>query len=237
MAGVDPLIELEKLKFGYSEGSFVLRDLDFSFSRGEKAVLHGSNGSGKTTLFHVIMGLLKPQSGRLKIFGRERRRKGDFHEVRRRVGLLFQDSDDQLFCPTVQEDIAFGPLNLGKSREETGRIITRTLDLIGLPGFEERITYRLSGGEKRLVALGTVLAMEPELLLLDEPVAGLDDEHREKFIQVLKSVDSYLIISHDRELLDEVIEKSYVLKGGKITQGGPRQRNPEHFGSAGPLNP
>jgi len=215
---MDSLIELQKLRFGYTEGSFVLRDLDFTFLRGEKAALQGPNGSGKTTLFHVIMGLLKPLSGQVKIFGRERSRKSDFYDVRRRIGLLFQDSDDQLFCPTVQEDIAFGPLNLGKSREETGRIISRTLHRVGLPGFEERITYKLSGGEKRLVALGTVLAMEPELLLLDEPVAGLDEEHRMKFIQVLKSVESYLIISHDRELLDEVIDTSYVLRGGQINQ-------------------
>jgi len=219
MAGMDHkdrIVELENIRFGYTQGRYVLRDLHFTFCRGDKAALLGPNGSGKTTLFQVIMGLLKPQAGQVNIFGEERNKNNDFHEVRRRIGYLFQDSDDQLFCPTVAEDIAFGPLNLGKSREETKKIIKHTLSRLGLEGFEDRITYKLSGGEKRLVALGTVLAMEPEVLLLDEPVIGLDDEHRAQFIDILQEMDSYIIISHDRELLDEVTERSYTLKNGTI---------------------
>ena len=137
--------------------------------------LLGPNGCGKTTLLHLIVGLLRPSAGQIEAFGRQRMAEADFHEVRRRVGLLFQDADDQLFCPTVAEDVAFGPLNLGKSRDEVRRIVAGTLDSLGLAGYEHRVTYRLSGGEKRLVALATVLAMQPEVLLLDEPSGGLDD--------------------------------------------------------------
>ena len=116
--------------------------------------LLGPNGCGKTTLLHLIVGLLRPNAGQIEAFGRRRVAEADFHEVRRRVGLLFQDADDQLFCPTVAEDVAFGPLNLGKSRDEVRRIVAATLDSLGLAGYEHRVTYQLSGGEKRLVALG-----------------------------------------------------------------------------------
>ena len=160
MDNKDHVIELRDLFFRYSEKQWVLRDLSFSLKRGDKAALLGANGSGKTTLFHMIMGLLKPASGSVRIFGEKRKTERDFLHVRRKIGLLFQDSDDQLFSPTVAEDIAFGPFNLGKSREEVKSITTKTLSALGLDGFEERITYKLSGGEKRLVALGTVLAME-----------------------------------------------------------------------------
>jgi cobalt/nickel transport system ATP-binding protein len=163
------------------------------------------------------MGLLKPTTGSISIFGAERSTGREFLEVRRRIGLLFQDSDDQLFCPTVAEDIAFGPFNLGRSREEVTSIVRETLELIGLERFEERVTHKLSGGEKRLVALGTVLAMKPEVMLLDEPVAGLDDGHRDRFIAVLKErVRAFLIISHDHEFLDEVTDTRYGLKNGTI---------------------
>jgi cobalt/nickel transport system ATP-binding protein len=195
----------------------VLRDVDFTLERGDRVALHGPNGSGKTTLFHVIMGLVKPWSGLVSIFGRERFTDRDFQEVRRKIGLLFQDSDDQLFSPTVAEDIAFGPFNLGKERAEVRRIVAETLGLIGLEGFEQRVTYKLSGGEKRLVALGTVLSMNPEVLLLDEPVIGLDEEHRDRFIQVLnESRQSYVVISHDRDFLESVTSKDYLMRDGRI---------------------
>jgi len=213
----DSVIELRDLSFGYSPEHPVLNKLNFTLRKHERAALGGANGSGKTTLFHLIMGLLRARAGSIRIFGRERSSNRNFLEVRRRIGLLFQESDDQLFSPTVAEDIAFGPLNLGKSRDEIKRIIAETLDLLGLEGFEDRVTYKLSGGEKRLVALGTVLAMDPEVLLLDEPVIGLDEEHREKFIKVLRESNrSYIVISHDRDFLHEVTCISYLLKDGTL---------------------
>jgi len=219
MAVQNPLIELERVCFSYDPLHPILIDLDFVLKRGEGVSLLGVNGSGKTTLFHIIVGLLKVDSGRLCVFGEERRERRDFDEVRRRVGLLFQDSDDQLFSPTVAEDIAFGPFNLGKSREEVLKIVKDTLSVLGLEGYEDRVTYKLSGGEKRLVALGTVLAMKPEVLLLDEPVIGLDDEHRHRFIHILQERDlSYVVISHDHAFLEEASDKHYLLKKGKLRE-------------------
>jgi cobalt/nickel transport system ATP-binding protein len=217
MDDTHPSIVLEKIRFGYDSSRLVLRDVDFTLARGDRVALHGSNGSGKTTLFHVIMGLVRPASGSIRIFGEERKADRDYQEVRRKIGLLFQDSDDQLFSPTVAEDIAFGPFNLGRERTEVRRIVAETLSLIGLDGFEERITYKLSGGEKRLVALGTVLSMDPDILLLDEPVIGLDEEHRDRFIRVLNEIGrSYIIISHDHDFLDRVTSKAYRMRDGRI---------------------
>ncbi len=219
MDNKDSIIELKNLSFGYLDGNPVLKGLNFNLRRDRKAALIGPNGCGKTTLFHIIMGLLSPSTGTIKIFGKKRKENRDFFEVRKRIGLLFQDSDDQLFSPTVAEDIAFGPLNLGKRRDEVKRIVSETLSLLDLEGFEDRVTHKLSGGEKQLVALGTILAMKPEVLLLDEPTTGLDEKHKQRFIEVLKkSVNSYIIISHDRDFLGEVTHCTYTMNEGKIDQ-------------------
>ena len=153
------VFNLSKIRYAYPGGPLVLNDLDFHLHAGDRIGLVAPNGSGKTTLFHIIMGLLKPLSGTVEAFGEARGAEADFIEVRRRIGLLFQDADDQLFSPTVLEDVAFGPLNLGKSREEAVEVASNTLAFLGLKGFEDRVTYKLSGGEKRLVSLATVLAM------------------------------------------------------------------------------
>ena len=195
----------------------MLNQLDFKLRRDDRIGLIAPNGSGKTTLFHMIMGLLKPLSGKLEIFGEPVREEKDFADIRRRIGLLFQDADDQLFSPTVLEDVAFGPLNLGKSKNEAIDIARRTLNFLGLDGFEERITFKLSGGEKRLVSLATVLAMEPEILLLDEPINGLDTKTKAKLTEVLSGLDlSYLLISHDFDFLAETADAIYTMQSGKI---------------------
>jgi cobalt/nickel transport system ATP-binding protein len=175
------------------------------------------NGSGKTTLFHLIMGLVKPDSGQIELFGKSVTSEKDFEAVRRRIGLLFQDPDDQLFSPTVMEDVAFGPLNLGKSKKEAQNIARRTLANLDLEGFEDRITFKLSGGEKRLVSLATVLAMEPEVLLLDEPLNGLDVDTRLRIVDIISHLHmSYIIISHDIDFLLSVTNQIYTIKDGKI---------------------
>ncbi len=213
-----PLINLSGITFSYPGATQpVLDHLDLKFYPGERIGLVAPNGSGKTTLLHIMMGLLKPNSGRMEIFGKPVSEEKDFLEVRRRIGLLFQDSDDQLFSPTVLEDVAFGPLNLGKSKEEAVEIARRTLAELGLAGFEARITIKLSGGEKRLVALATVLAMEPEVLLLDEPINGLDIETQKKIPQILADLDlSYIIISHDIDFLTAITGSIYTMQAGKI---------------------
>jgi cobalt/nickel transport system ATP-binding protein len=212
-----PLIDLAGIHFSYPGGPPVLRDLDFRLYAGDRVGIIAPNGSGKTTLFHLIVGLVKPLSGRMQIFGQEVREEKDFAEVRGRIGLLFQDADDQLFSPTVLEDVAFGPLNLGKSKEEAASIASRTLASLGLSGFEDRITFKLSGGEKRLVALATVLAMEPEVLLLDEPANGLDVKIRATLMQILHGLNlSYILISHEMDFLSATTTTIYTMEGGKI---------------------
>jgi cobalt/nickel transport system ATP-binding protein len=211
------LIKLEGISFKYPRGPLVLDELDFKLEQGNRIGLIAPNGSGKSTLLHIIMGLLKPLSGRVKIFGRPVKEGSDFTEVRRRIGLLFQDADDQLFSPTVLEDVAFGPLNLGKSKSDAVQIARHTLERLGLAGFENRITFKLSGGEKRLVSLATVLAMEPEVLLLDEPMNGLDVKTKAKLTEILGSLDlSYVLISHDFDFLAETADSIYTMADGKI---------------------
>jgi cobalt/nickel transport system ATP-binding protein len=213
----DLLINLEGISFSYPGGSAVLSNLDFHFHRGDHMGLIAPNGSGKTTLLHLIMGLLKPSAGRIEIFGKPAKDEKDFTDIRRRIGLLFQDADDQLFSPTVLEDVAFGPLNLGKPKNEAIQIAKKTLAFLGLDGFEDRITFKLSGGEKRLVSLAAVLAMEPEILLLDEPVNGLDMKTKAKLKEIMSGINlSYLLISHDFDFLAEIVDAIYTMEDGKI---------------------
>jgi cobalt/nickel transport system ATP-binding protein len=218
------IIRLNGLTFAYPGNASkprVLDGLDLQISRGERIGLIGANGSGKTTLFHLIMGLLPPTEGEVVVFGRKRQQEKDFREVRQKIGLLFQDADDQLFCPTVAEDVAFGPLNLGKTEEEALAITEDVLSRLGLQGFEDRLTYKLSGGEKRLVSLATVLAMQPEVLMLDEPTTGLDEDTVESLIRLLRdSTLTYLIASHNRDFLSRTTDTVYRLVQGTLVEAG-----------------
>jgi cobalt/nickel transport system ATP-binding protein len=211
------VVEIENLSFGYSHDRKIFDGLNFKLMKGQKVGLIGSNGSGKTTLFHLIMGLLKPASGDIKVFGKSRKEEKDFDEVRQRIGLLFQDSDDQLFCPTVEEDIAFGPLNLGKTQMEAWAVVKETCEMLGLKGYEKNVTYRLSGGEKRLVALATVIAMKPDCYLLDEPTSGLDERAEAVFLEYLKKyAGTYIVITHDTDFLKKATNITYLIKDEKI---------------------
>jgi cobalt/nickel transport system ATP-binding protein len=203
----EPLIELQNITFTYPGAPQpVFQDFNFQLLPGKHIGLTGPNGCGKTTLLHLIMGLLRPQAGSIVIFGQEVKKEKDFVDVRRKVGLLFQNADDQLFCPTVLEDVAFGPLNLGKPPAEAISIAQETMARLGLTGFEDRVTYKLSGGEKKLVSLATVLAMEPQLLLLDEPTAGLDEKTKDRLIHILKHLDiGYMIVSHEHDFLNHTV--------------------------------
>jgi cobalt/nickel transport system ATP-binding protein len=213
----EPLIRLHDVDFAYGADRPVLSRCNFRLDSGNRVALVGPNGSGKTTLLHLIVGLLRPSSGRIEAFGKVRDGEADFHEVRRRAGLLFQETDDQLFCPTVAEDVAFGPLNLGKPRQEVRQIVAQTLHWVGLGGYEGRITYRLSSGEKRLVALATVLAMQPEVLLLDEPASGLDEQSTQRLVALLAELpQAMVIVSHDRKLLDRTTTSMLRLHDGGL---------------------
>ena len=200
-----PLIEMQDVSAGYSNGHAVFENLSLRLEPGERLGLTGPNGCGKTTLLRLLVGLLKPLSGSVRIFGNEPRTEQDFGAVRREVGLLFQDSDDQLFCPTVHEDVAFGPFNLGLSHAQVHKVVHETLDLLGLRELEGRITYQLSHGQRRLVALATILAMKPRVLLLDEPTTGLDEAHEARLMEtLLKLPQEMIIVSHNRPLLEKV---------------------------------
>ena len=211
-----PLIELQQVSFAYPSRALILDQAEMSLTSGQRIGLIGPNGSGKTTLVHLIMGLLRPTAGRLLFKGRDTRSPAEFRELRRSIGLVFQDADDQLFSPTVLEDVAFGPLNLGLCREEALRISHQTLADLGLAPLAERVTQQLSGGEKKLVSLATVLSMQPELLLLDEPTNNLDAVIRARLISILNQLQiGYLIISHDWDFLAETCTALYTLREGK----------------------
>jgi cobalt/nickel transport system ATP-binding protein len=205
----EPLIELQDITFAYPGAPRpVFQNFNFQLLPGNHLGLIGPNGSGKTTMLHLIMGLLRPQAGSIRIFGEEVKKEKDFIQVRQKVGLLFQNADDQLFCPTVLEDVAFGPLNQGKPPAEAIDIAMKTMARLGLQGFEDRVTYKLSGGEKRLVSLATVLAMEPRLLLLDEPTTGLDEATKHRLIHILEGLDiAYMIVSHEHDFLNHTVKE------------------------------
>lgn len=211
------IISLKDICFKYLGGQTVLEGANFALRAGMKAALTGHNGSGKTTLLHIMMGLLKPDSGDVFFDGRPMKTEKDFRSMRHDVGLLFQQADDQLFCPTVMEDVAFGPLNLGKSPQEAMDIAAAVLKKLGLEGYEDRVPYRLSGGEKKLVSLATVLAMEPRALILDEPTNDLDPEMRDRLSDILNSLDvAMLVVSHDLEFLNKVTNVGFVCRSSSI---------------------
>jgi cobalt/nickel transport system ATP-binding protein len=166
-----------------------------------------------------MVGLIRPQAGSIVAFGQARRQERDFHEVRKRTGLVFQDPDDQLFCPTVAEDIAFGPLNLGRRKAEVLALVDQTLARLCLTHLRDRVTHRLSGGEKRLVSLASVLAMEPEVLLLDEPSNGLDDATQDRLVEILNALpQALLVISHDATFRRRLTGREYRLEQGRIAR-------------------
>lgn len=219
---MDNIIEIKDLHFAYPHGGEVLKGLNLSVSHSDRLALTGANGVGKSTLFHLLVGLKKPQRGRLHLFGQNRTCEKDFIEVRRRIGLVFQDPDDQLFCPSVFEDLAFGLLNLGKSPQETRDKVEQTLQDLHLSHLRDRITHTLSGGEKRLVSLASVLVMQPDFLLLDEPTNALDEETRERLCQILEEIpQGFILISHDSHFRRRVCQTSRQLKEGQLLDETP----------------
>ncbi|MDK2954614.1 MAG: cobalt/nickel transport system ATP-binding protein [Desulfovibrionales bacterium] len=209
-----PLLELRDISFAY-DGKPVLQRANLAMGAGCIGLI-GPNGSGKTTLLHAAMGVVTPDSGEILLNGEPVRGKKGLRELRRQVGFVFQNPEDQLFCPTVLEDVAFGPLNLGMPPKQARETASAALARLGLAGFEDRVTHRLSGGEKRLVSLATVLSMSPRGLLLDEPTNDLDPETRIRFIDIVRSLDqAMLIVSHDWDFLDQVADKLYALEHGQ----------------------
>ncbi|MFG1357430.1 energy-coupling factor ABC transporter ATP-binding protein [Xanthobacter pseudotagetidis] len=198
-------------------GRAVLAGADLQLHAGERLALVGPNGSGKTTLLRTLVGLERPSAGRVVAFGEERREEKDFRAVRARAQLMFQDPDDQLFCPTVIDDVAFGPLNLGLPRDAAFAAARQVLERVGLLHLSERVTHRLSGGEKRLVCLSALLAMAPDALLLDEPTNDLDEQNRARMIDILLGLDAaLLVVSHDRGFVERIATRAVLLRDGAV---------------------
>jgi cobalt/nickel transport system ATP-binding protein len=219
-----PLIKLTDIVFGYPGRPKVLDHLNFTLNPEELVGLIGPNGCGKSTLLGIIMGLLKPQAGTVEILGQVCTEEKHFRPLRPKIGFVFQDANDQLFCPTVADDLAFGPLNMGYSRAEADHIAQGVLKTLGLRDFGSRITYDLSGGEKKLVALGTALALNPEVLILDEPTNFLDVQAVSRLEEVILALKlPALVVSHDFGFLKKLVQKYYKLENGRLGEASPPQ--------------
>lgn len=215
------MIEVEQVSFVYPDGKPALTDVTFSVGRGEKVGIVGPNGAGKSTLLLLLNGVLRATRGRITIDGVPLTDR-TLGQVRAKVGLVFQNPDDQLFSMTVEEDVAFGPLHMGLSPNETRRRVAEALARVGMSGAGARLSYHLSGGEKKRVALATVLSMQPEILVLDEPSAGLDPRGRRELIALLESFpDQTLLVStHDMRLARRLCSRLIILDAGRVAAAG-----------------
>lgn len=211
------VIKAVNLNYRYPDGTTGLKDVSFDVEEGETLVIVGANGTGKSTLFMNLMGVLDGD-GYIEIMGLTLN-KENLKEIRRRMGIVFQNPDDQLFCPTVMDDVSFGPLNLGWNSSEAISASKKALAFVGLEGYESRISYHLSFGEKKRVAIATILSMNPKILLMDEPTSGLDPRSISKFINILYTLKSQgktlLIVTHDIFLTQEVADRVLVFSEEK----------------------
>jgi cobalt transport protein ATP-binding subunit len=214
-------IDVEHLHFAYPDGFEALHGIDLRIARGDKVALVGPNGAGKSTLMLHLNGIHVPTHGTVRIGGDVVDR-ASVKRIRAEVGLVFQDPDDQLFSPTVFDDVAFGPIHLGYPEDEIHERVERALAAVGMTGFERRLPHRLSLGQRKRVALATVLSMDPSVLVFDEPSAGLDPRGRRELIGLLVGLDQTLIVStHDMRLVAEVFERTVVMDDGRIVADGP----------------
>jgi len=211
-----PALEVQALCYAYPDGQMALRGVSFEIQPGETVGLIGSNGAGKSTLLLHLNGVLRPSSGQVCVNGLTVNAT-NLLAVRRQVGLVFQDPDDQLFMPTVQQDVAFGPLNMGLPEGDAQARVAQALATVGASHLAGRAPYRLSGGEKRMVAIAGVLAMAPAVLILDEPSVGLDPAARRRLITLLTGcAPTQLIASHDLDLVQDLCTRVLVLREGVI---------------------
>lgn len=198
-------IQLNSISFAYDSNNPLFKDFSLSLNAGERAGLMGPNGCGKTTLLLMLAGLITPQSGTISYFDSLVQNDEDFKAIRKKIGFLFQDPNDQLFCPTVQDDIAFGPLNLGLSHEAALARVNEICDFLDITKLKDKNTFKLSLGQKRMVALAGILAMQPSILLLDEPSANLEKETVNEISKYLKASDCTMIVaSHDPYFLEDL---------------------------------
>ncbi|MDY6966676.1 MAG: ATP-binding cassette domain-containing protein [Halobacteriota archaeon] len=219
-------IEVKGLSYNYPDGTEALKDVSFDVFEGESAALIGPNGAGKSTLLLHLNGVLRNEDGAVKIFG-DRIHDKSIRKIRRRVGIVFQDPDDQLFMPTVFDDVAFGPLNLGFSREEVEERVDMALRRVGLSGYENRSPHHMSFGEKKRASFATVLSMDPDVLVLDEPTSNLDPKSRTELIKTIKDLNdegkTIITATHDLNALADISGRVLVLNRTIVDQGTTRE--------------
>lgn len=219
----EAILEAVNVHYVYPDGTIALNGVTMKIFRGERVAILGPNGAGKSTLLMIFDGLFTPTKGHIKVFGKELSKKVKY-EMRRKVGLVFQDADDQLFSPTLWDDVTFGPLHLRLSENEITERAERILSLLGLEELKRKPPYRLSEGEKKKAALATVLVMEPEVLLLDEPTTNLDPKSREEFINFLNELHrtqgtTLISATHDVNAVPRLANRVYVMDKVVIGEG------------------
>ena len=221
-------LETKNLSYTYHDGTQALKNVNIKIKKGEKIAIMGPNGAGKSTLFSHFNGLSEPTSGHVEIEGKQIIfEREELLKVRQKVGIVFQDPNDQLFAPTVKEDVAFG-MNLGLDYDEVERRIKEALEMVGMAGFEEKTPHHLSGGQQKRVAIAGIIAMRPDIMILDEPTAGLDPEGVDKVLNILNNLNdegmSIVISSHDIEMVNHFADKIFVLYDGEIIAEGDKHQ-------------
>jgi len=216
---MDKVIEIENLSFTYPDGRQVLRNMNLTVYRGEAVAIVGPNGAGKSTLILHLNGILRGNST-VKVLGLPVEEK-NLKQIRQKVGLVFQEPEDQLFSAAVFEDVAFGPINLGCAEAEVRRRVAQALEWVGMKGYEQRSSHHLSVGEKKRIAIATILAMEPELLVIDEPSSNLDPRGKWSLIGLLRQLPmTKIIATHDLELVEALCQRTVVIDGGVVVADG-----------------
>ncbi len=214
------MIRLENVTYTYPDGNIAIDNLSVEIKKSESVALIGANGAGKTTLLNLLVCVLLPQKGRIFVDGTEVR-KESLAAVRAKMGMVFQNPDEQLFMTTAREDIAFGPQNMGYTEEQTKEAVEEVSELLGIPHLLDRMPHKLSGGEKRLVEVASVLVYEPDVLLFDEPISFLDPRARKNMIGVLKSLlQTKLIATHDLDMAMDICTRILILDHGRIAADG-----------------
>jgi len=218
------IVELKDVHFRYPDGTEALRGLSFRIVHGESVGIAGANGMGKTTLLLNLSGHLIPTKGEIAI-GEVTLVKQTKQEIRKKVGFVFQRTDDQLFMPTVYEDVAFGPINLGLTQDKVEEKVSHALEMVGCLHLRNRPPHRLSEGQKRAVAIATVMAMDPDILVMDEPASNLDPKSRRHLINLLRGFEhTKIIASHDLDLIMDVCERCIIVREGKVVADGPTEQ-------------
>ena len=218
-----PSLEIKELAFAYPDGNQALYGVNLSVQKGERVALLGPNGAGKTTLVMHMNGIHPTSHGSIHVAGQlvDSKNKDSIKEIRAKVGIVFQDPDDQLFMPTVAEDVAFGPYNMGLRGDQLNKVVDEALQLVGMLEFRDRPPHHLSFGQRRRVAVATVLAMKPEILVLDEPSSNLDPASRRELADILRSLEiTMVMVTHDLPDAYELCARSVILKGGVIVADG-----------------